>query len=433
MSSAGATLTERIAAQHADTARALDEPPAAAAQRHRALEALLAAGLPSSRDENWKYANLRPLEKLAYRGASAAADTAVPAVSATVLPAVVPGYARYVFVDGALAPVLSVPLSDGGASLALQDGRSAPPASSSDERFALLNAAFAAQTIAVTVRASAAERLELLFIASADSSLGASYPRVNVALEPGAQLALIERHLSASEAPSFVNSAVTIALGAGASLSHYRTQDLSGRSTYLDTLSASLAHNARYRLHTASVGAQSARSTLRVRLEGSRAELELAMTALGDRQQVQDTYALVEHAAPDARTEQVFRGIAAGRARVACNGKIVVAREARGTDSRQSLRGLLAGAEAEIDLRPQLEIYTDEVRCSHGATTGKLDDDMLFYLLSRGLDRDSAQRALKWAFLQDVIARIEVPQLRRQVEERIAARMHDGAALRELW
>jgi Fe-S cluster assembly protein SufD len=146
---------------------------------------------------------------------------------------------------------------------------------------------------------------------------------------------------------------------------------------------------------------------------------------------VQDTYALVEHLAPDTRTEQTFRGIAAGRARVAFNGKIAVAREARGTDSRQSLRGLLAGPEAEIDVRPQLEIYTDEVRASHGATAGKLDDNMLFYLLSRGLDRETAQRALKWAFLGDVVATIAVPELRGQVETRLAGQLQDGAALRE--
>jgi Fe-S cluster assembly protein SufD len=107
----------------------------------------------------------------------------------------------------------------------------------------------------------------------------------------------------------------------------------------------------------------------------------------------------------------------------------VVAAGARGTDSRQSLRGLLAGPEAEIDVRPQLEIYTDEVRCSHGATAGKLDEDMLFYLLSRGLSRDTAQRLLKWAFLEDVIAQIAVPALRRQIEERLAEQLRDDTLL----
>jgi len=165
--------------------------------------------------------------------------------------------------------------------------------------------------------------------------------------------------------------------------------------------------------------------------EGERADLALAVATLADRSQVLDTYARVEHIAARTRTEELFRGIAAHRSRVAFNGKIVVAPGAVGSDSQQSLRGLLAGAEAEIDVRPQLEIYTDDVRCSHGATTGKLDDDMLFYLLARGLDRPTAQRLLKWAFLEDVIARIALPELRRESEAHLAAVLADDA-LKEL-
>jgi Fe-S cluster assembly protein SufD len=237
--------------------------------------------------------------------------------------------------------------------------------------------------------------------------------------------------VSAAGAASFVTSAVSAELARGAALDHYRVQALSSRAIQFDTLAATLAQEASYRLLALGSGAAACRSTLGVRLAGEHARLALAVAALGDSTQVLDAYALVEHLAPHTRTEETFRGISAGRARVAFNGKIVVARDAHGADSRQSLRGLLAGPQAEIDVRPQLEIYTDDVRCSHGATAGKLDDNMLFYLLSRGLDRDSALRALKWAFLEDVVARIEVPELRRQIEARLAAAMQDGAALRE--
>jgi len=431
MSSLNRALAERLAAEHAGTAAALAEPAASADSRRRALAALLASGLPTSRDENWKYANLRPLEKLRYLPASIAASAGTP-VTVAVLPPALPDHARYVFVDGVLAPALSAPLEATAATLALQDGASASPSSASpDERFALLNAAFAVQSFEVRLAPSSSAQIELLFIASSDCAQGASYPRLQLEVGPGARLALIERHLSAAEAPSFVNSTVTVALDAGASLSHYRLQDLSGRSILFDTLSASLARSAVYRLHAAATGGQSARSTMKVRLAGERAELALGVVALGDRQQVQDIYALVEHAAPNARTEQIFRGIAAARSRVAFNGKIVVAAGAHGTDSRQSLKGLLAGPEAEIDVRPQLEIYTDDVRCSHGATAGKLDEQMLFYLLSRGLSPEVAQRLLKWAFLGDVIARTELPALRRQIEARLAGQLRDEA-LREL-
>jgi len=231
---------------------------------------------------------------------------------------------------------------------------------------------------------------------------------------------------------NFVNGAVSVEIAGGATVQHYRLQETGARAIWFDTLSAVLAEDARYRLHSVGVGGLSARSTVHVQLTGERADVGLSVASLGNRQQIQDVFALVEHIAPRARTEQTFRGIAAGRARVAFNGKIVVRKEALGTDSRQSLRGLLAGPEAEIDVRPQLEIYTDEVRCSHGATAGKLDENMLFYMLTRGLERDTAQRLLKWAFLEDVVAKIEVPELRRQIEQSLAEQLQETAVLKEL-
>ena len=432
-------LTARIVEEHASASRALPPAGPTAARRRTALAALSAGGLPTSRDENWKYANLRPLERLRFVPAAPAQP-----VAATDLPAAIPGFARYVFVDGAFAPALSAPLNATAAAVtplsSAGDAAGAPaaapahtPGADADERFALLNEAFATDGAAIRVGAHPDEpvRLELVFVASADAQSGASYPRVEVRLESQAQLLLIERHVSAGPHASFVNSAVTLELGSGATLHHYRLQELAARAIVFDTLSAVVGRDACYRLHGINIGAQSARSTLAVRLAGERADLRLAVVALGEHQQVQDTYARVEHAAPSARTEQVFRGISAGRARVAFNGKIVVGSEAHGTDSRQSLRGLLAGPEAEIDVRPQLEIYTDEVRCSHGATAGKLDENMLFYLLSRGLEPEVAQRLLKWAFLEDVVARIGVAELRRQIEERLALQVPEPFARAE--
>jgi Fe-S cluster assembly protein SufD len=425
MNAAASSLIERIAHDYAGTP-ALAPATAGAARRQAALEELLRQGLPGSRDENWKYANLRPLER--QRFAPATSASAAPA-----LPPAIEGFARYVFIDGVFdAQGSHVLPGDTVGRLGAAADLPAPAHHGRDERFALLNAAFATDGAVVRVGARAAPlRLEMVFVARAPASAGASYPALHVQLAQGARLELIERHLSASEEPSFIASAIHVALAEQAQLTHYRLQELSARSTLYDTLTARLERDAAYCLRAVSTGGQAARSTLSVRLAGERAALELSLACLGDRTQVQDTYAVVEHLAPNARTTQAFRGIAAGRSRVACNGKIVVARNAHGTDSRQSLRGLLAGAEAEIDVRPQLEIYTDDVRCSHGATAGKLDEQMLFYLLSRGLDRPSAQRLLKWAFLEDVIAQITLPALRRQIEERLMTHLQDET-LREL-
>jgi Fe-S cluster assembly protein SufD len=434
----GTPLTARIIEEYASASRALPSAGAAARRRSAAIEALRETGLPTSRDENWKYANLRTLERLRFVPASTTSETATRlSLHAADLPPALPGCARYVFIDGLFAPALSVPAGPGAVSvaqLAVTDTAAAANAPSVDQRFATLNEAFATDGAAVHVVAAGdtgASSIELLFVARADAQAGASYPRVELHLDAGASLTLIERHLSVGSDNSFVNSAVTVELARGATLQHYRLQELGSRAIMFDTLSAAIGQDASYQLHGIATGAQAARSTVTVRLAGDGASLAMAIAALGDGAQLQDAFALVQHLAPRSRTTQTFRGIAASRSRVAFNGKIVVAKSAPGADSQQSLRGLLAGAEAEIDVRPQLEIYTDEVRCSHGATVGKLDDNMLFYLLSRGLDRDSAQRLLKWAFLGDVIAKIGVPALRREIETRLPEALHD-TSLREL-
>jgi Fe-S cluster assembly protein SufD len=303
-----------------------------------------------------------------------------------------------------------------------------------DLRFALLNEAFATDGAQIRIEpgTDCQTCVELVFVAVAEAKAGSSYPRVDLQVGAGARVGLIERHVSVGSDANFINCAVDVHVARDASVQHYRIQQTGARAIWFDTLAATLAENARYELHSANLGALSARSTVRVQLVGERSEIGLLSVSVGGKNQVHDTYAVVEHIAPNARTEQSFRGISSGRARVAFNGKIIVHKGAHGTDSRQSLRGLLAGADAEIDVRPQLEIYTDDVRCNHGATAGKLDDNMLFYLLSRGLDRETAQRLLKWAFLEDVVAKIDVPELRRQIEQSLAGQLNEAAALKEL-
>lgn len=435
------SLAQRIVAEYAAAAGQLPAAVVRPARRQAALRALEARGLPTAREENWRYANLRPLERA--RFAPALPHTATP-VDAGALPAPIAGYARYTFVDGVFAPGLSsaaaqhagIVVRTAGSAEALSEssGELRPTTSQSDERFALLNEAFALDAARVHARAGAdcPACLEVLFVATRPPEAGASYPRLELHVERNASLGLIERHMSAGAEASFVNSAVRVTLEPDARVEHYRVQQMGGTATWIDTLDARLAERAAYRVWLVGLGAASARSTLQVCLAGEAAELGLHAASVADRHQVHDTYALVEHAAARTRTAESFRGIAAGRSRVAFNGKIVVREGARGADSQQSLRGLLAGPEAEIDVRPQLEIYTDDVRCSHGATAGKLDETMLFYLLSRGLDRDTAQRLLKWAFLEDVVARIQVPELRRQIERSLAGQMNEAQALEEL-
>jgi Fe-S cluster assembly protein SufD len=407
------------------------------------MAAFIAQGMPTTRDENWRYANLRTLEHVRF----APPIEAAPAVAPAALPGKITGYSRYVFVDGVFAPELSDTIGARAEftirSLRSHDGaapaKPAPEAEQSlpgltDTRFALLNEAFATDgaRIAAAPGAAGPACIEIVFVASADAEIGASYPRLELQVEPHARVNLIERYMSIGSEANFVNGAVNVTVGAEASVNHYRLQQLGAQATAIDTLDATIAAAAVYRLYSVNLGAQSARSTLQIRLAGERAELILQAVSVADGLQVHDTFAVVEHAAANTRTTENFRGIAGGEARVAFNGKIVVRAGAQGTDSRQSLHGLLAGPQAEIDVRPQLEIYTDDVRCSHGATAGKLDDDMLFYLLSRGLEPETAQRLLKWAFLADVVAKIEAPELRRQIEQSLPGRIEEIMATEAL-
>jgi Fe-S cluster assembly protein SufD len=403
----------------------IDEP-----RRREALEALCAQGLPAARDENWRYTDLRILEQARFAPAQTQAAALPP------LPSVPEGFARYVFVDGRLH-------SGAGAAqgvavhTARADGAGAAPwrleARLPEARLALLNETFATDAVAIDVApGTQAAGIELLFIATAAATEGASYPRVRLSLGADSRLSVIERHLGRAEAPSLVTSAVQVELAPHAALTHYRVQQLGAQAAWFDTLSAELAAEARYEVLAVGAGALSARSTVHARLTGRGAEFSLAAAALADGEQSLDLYALSEHVAPRTRTEQTFRGIASNRSRAAFNGKVVVREAARGTDSRQSLRGLLDGAQCEVDLRPQLEIYTDEVSCSHGATAGKLDENMLFYLLSRGIAPEAAQHLLKWAFLEDVIAKIAPSDLRRQIETTLLGQMRELETLKEL-
>ena len=221
-----APLTARIVEQHASTVRALAAHLQGAARRRAAIEALAVTGLPGSRDENWKYANLRPLERASFTPAALTPpDGAVAATVAAGLPERLTGFARYVFVDGVLAPSLSDPPGASPAtftSLAARgDDRTTPPTPlvprrelGPDQRFALLNEAFATDGAAIEVGAGhEAARLELIFVASAEAQLGASYPRVELNLAPAGRLVLVERHLSSGNQASFVTSAVRAELG----------------------------------------------------------------------------------------------------------------------------------------------------------------------------------------------------------------------------
>lgn len=392
--------------------------------RRRAAEQLRQLGWPSVRDEQWRYAHVRAFDRIASFTPPMAPASLPPAHT---LPAPLAGFERLIFLDGlAASPAPSsagVQISGGArasGSVPLQP-RWLEPAWLPEQRLGLLNDMFARDAAVLRIEGTAA--LELLFVSSARSEPTAVYPRLQLELSAGSELTLVERHLGADGA-SLVCAVVTAELGRAARLTHYRLRQSGAAAIVCDTLAARLQEEASYRVREVQVGGAVGRTSARVRLAGRAAALSWHSIAVGRDEQVNDCVLKVEHAAPATRTEEIFRGIADDRARVAFSGHIRIEATAPGSDARQSLRGLIE-AHGEVDLRPRLEIDTDEVSAQHGATTGQLDENLLFYLLSRGIDRSTARTLLKWAFLNDVLRQIELAQLRAEAEHSAAGQLRD--------
>ena len=408
-------------------------PPAAAA-RLAAAQALRTHSLPTRRDENWRYANVRSIENvrrfLPDDAIAAARD--LPA-----LPAVLTGFVRLVFIDGRLSP--DWPLPAGAALTRLPpdiplpaDDAATPFETAGDGRVGLIARMFAPEPLSLRVSGKLA--MEIISVASANAS--ATYTDLSVKLEPGARLELVERLLGGSstiaaadsQATAFSCSNLRLQLGQGSQLVHSRLQQAAGNALHYDTVSAVLAERAGYQLRHIAAGGASARSSTQIRLRGRDSTVQVRALAAARDAQVADALCTVLHEAPGTRSDQLFRGIASDRAHVAFSADVQVAPEAPGSRVLQSLRGLIDGKGAEVNLRPRLTINTDDIQAAHGATTGRLDGDLLYYLLSRGLSPAAARSLLKWAFLSETLSAVEPPALRKAAELAAAARLSDAPA-----
>lgn len=389
----------------------------------------MTAAFPDTRDENWRYANLRPLAK--------ARPEALPRADAPALqaPVALEGYEQWIFSDARL-----VQPPDGHSHGSCLDARAAGEAFAGmldaeiadagvDFALARANARHGDEVLHIAIPDGQRAAIEVRFYARTSATAGTSYPRLQVQLGRNARLDLVEWHESAGAPDPAVNAAADISVGAGASLTHVRVQDSAAQASVFDTLVAHVAENAQYRLRSITLGGVSARSTAFVKLAGRAARCDFVAASAANGIQTHDFFAEIDHAAPETATREIFRGIATGRGKLAFNGKMIVRENAHGADSDQSLKTLLNGSGAEAAARPQLEIYTDRVKARHGATTGKLDEQMLFYLLSRGIDRPQAQALLQWAFVEDAISQIELPALRQCVEKLVAAQLNEVASL----
>ena len=386
-----------------------------------------ASRAPTNRDENWKYANLRALSKISF---DAAVDDRTTVPIAADLPASTTA-CRLVLIDGQYSVSLSDALPS-GTELSI-DTRSAEVETdeSVDHHYLNLNRQGRRQTLRLHVMQNQIVQLEILHVATR-----VGQPAIEVQIESGAELTLTERHIALGTATAATNLALDIQLAEHAKLHLARWQHFASPATYIETLNLGLGASSECDLTQITSADRSdtvvsSRSTVFVKHAGEGAQLHWNSAVIADGQQQHDTYVRIDHQARRAQTHQLFRGIASGRSKIGFNGHMLVGPSAYGTHSGQSLKTLLAGSEAEANVRPQLEIYTNEVTATHGATVGKLDGDMLFYLLSRGIDPDTAESLLKWAFVSDVLTHLPSAELRHQIEASLVRQLPGAMAARE--
>jgi Fe-S cluster assembly protein SufD len=343
------------------------------------------------------------------------------------LGAPLPGFERLVTVNGRLAPAYGTP--GALAMLAIDEPdvteMGSVTASDADMRFALLARVFGAPALRLRITG----RVQLEWLAFNSPAAGAAYPRLRLQLAAGAELTLAERQCGSVAPDALICSDFQCTLGAAAKLHHTRLHSVINHSLMLDNLSARLEARASYRLDQVCGGAAHARSTQIFELCGADSRLQWNGVATVAAGQQLDALVRVNHNAARTQTAHRFRGIAAGAAHLGCDADVRVSGSAPGAKVAQSLRALNDGAGALVSLRPRLTIETDDIQASHGATTGQLDENLLFYLLSRGIDRTTAKRLLKWAFLGDVLGGITPVALRLEAEQLAAGGLEELLAL----
>lgn len=410
--------------------------------RHSALGRFYEHGFPTRREEEWKYTDV---SQLAHRATLAPDHIPPDPTSESMLLAWAlsgEGKRLMAFVNGHYAPGMSTfeDLPEGVvlASLAalLDDADSLPQpffdAHFEHTVFSALNTAFATDGAVLYLPPGVTLDMPiyLLFIASGHGP--AVYPRNIVIAGEGARATVIEHYLGALEVHSFTDAITQLSLGTGAEIEHCKLLQDGPAAAHIAGIHAEQAAGSRFVSHSFAVGGHLGRNDITVRLLEPGCQCTLNGLYLLDGKQHMDHHTRIDHLAPDGTSREYYRGVLDGASHGVFNGKVVVHPGATGTDAHQSNHNLLLSRQAEVDTKPQLEIFADAVRCTHGATVGQLDEASLFYLRSRGIDAEAARSLLVYGFANDIVARVSAPDLRARIEQLVLDRLPQGDAIKEL-
>ncbi|HLI82569.1 MAG TPA: Fe-S cluster assembly protein SufD [Bryobacteraceae bacterium] len=352
------------------------------ALREAALERFQQLGFPTTHEEEWRFTNVAPIAKFFKMGQ-------------------------------ALPPASSIP-DAARAHLAQHAQFNLNP-------FAALNTAYFRDiTFHQVLRGAVLEDpIHITYQAQLNQT---QHPRTLILVGPNAQCAIVESYLGPGQ--HFTNAVTEIVVGEGAVVDHYKVQRESLEAFHVHTLHATLGRSANFSSHSISLGGALVRNDANVTLsEGAEATLNGLYIAAG-RQHV-DNHTQIDHARPHGTSHELYKGILDGHATAVFNGRIIVRKDAQKTDSKQTNKNLVLSGDAVINTKPELQILADDVRCTHGATIGQLDSEAMFYLQSRGIGAREARDLLTYAFAQDILDRIKVSGLRRELETELFRKFHE--------
>lgn len=395
--------------------------------RAEALERANALAVPTTRDEDWRFTDLSPLYRTSFQRGEAPGVASPAEISSWTFPE---AGDRLVFLDGHFAPRLSDLRAETGATvmpLAAAVGESNPLlpehlgryADFRAEPFTAVNTAWLQDgaLIALARNQAAAKPVHLLFVSTRAELV--SYPRVLVVAQAGSDCTLIEDFVSLHEGTYLTNAVAEIAVAANARVRHVRLQREGKAAFHISACSVRLERDSRYQSVAVTLGGRISRYNLNVTQAGEGAECQVDGLALIDGRQLADTHSFLDHTRPEGRSRQMHKCIVGGAAHAVFNGRIMVRPGAQRTASAQESRNLLLTDKAHVDTKPQLEIFADDVKCSHGATIGQLDPEHVFYLKSRGLSEATARDLLTFAFATEIVERIPVASLVKRLEETV--------------
>jgi len=397
--------------------------------RQCAFKRFQALGFPTTKNEDWHFTSVAPIVEAAYQPRTAPGGDVKPADLAPFTFGA-SDWPTIVFVNGVFAPALSsldalpdgVKVYDMATAFrtgdALVERHLSKLAEYELSTFTALNSAFVSDGAVVRVaKEFEVDRpIHILFVSDAIAAKTQSNPRTLIVAERNSKATVIESYVATGEASYFTNAVTEVLLEDGANLSHLKIQRESPRAFHVGTIEAEQKRDSHYQSFSFSTGAALSRTNIYTTLDGEGAGATLNGLYMLDDEQHCDHQTKIEHAQPNCFSRELYKGVLDGASHGVFNGKVYVDPIAQKTDGKQTNKVLLLSERAQVDTKPQLEIFADDVKCTHGATVGRVDETALFYMKSRGVNKELARRLLTYAFAAEVLETIEVEAVRQELE-----------------